>query len=78
MEATVLMKQQKPIERNTILTKPKSDSDEDLLFHKKGTPKCFPYLTRQVPKVMVYVEWELPHRGRGKLEFFEYSNIKGV
>ena len=27
-------------------------------------------------KVMVHVEWELPHRGRGKLEFFEYSNSK--
>ena len=51
------------------------------MFHKIGTPKCFPYSTRQVPKskVMVHVEWELPHRGRGKLEFFEYySNIKGV
>ena len=24
--------------------------DEDLLFHKTGIPKCFPYLTRQVPK----------------------------
>ena len=23
-------------------------------------------------KVMVHVEWELPHRRRGKLEFFEY------
>ena len=27
-----------------------SGSDGDLLFHKKGTTKHFPYLTRQVPK----------------------------
>ena len=27
-----------------------SGSDKDLLFHQYGTPKCFPYLTRQVPK----------------------------
>ena len=27
-----------------------SGSDGDLLFHKKGVDKHFPYLTRQVPK----------------------------
>ena len=27
-----------------------SGSDGDLLFHKKGTPKYFPYSARQVPK----------------------------
>ena len=27
-----------------------SATDEDLLFHKTGTPRCFPYSTRQVPK----------------------------
>lgn len=27
-----------------------SGSDRDLLFHKKGASKHFPYLTRQVPK----------------------------
>ncbi len=27
-----------------------SGSDRDLLFPEKGTPKCFPYSTRQVPK----------------------------
>ncbi len=26
-----------------------SGSDGDLLFHEKGKPKYFPYLTRQVP-----------------------------
>ena len=25
-------------------------SDGDLMLHKKGTIKCFPYLNRQVPK----------------------------
>ncbi len=25
-------------------------SDGDLMFHKKGTTKCFTYLNRQVPK----------------------------
>ena len=28
-----------------------SGLDGDLLFHKTGTPKCFPYSTRQVPKL---------------------------
>ena len=27
-----------------------SGSDSDLLFQKKGAPKSYPYLTRQVPK----------------------------
>jgi hypothetical protein len=26
-------------------------SDGDIMFHKKGTNKPFPYLTRQVPKI---------------------------
>ena len=53
-------------------------SDGDLMFHKKGTTKRFPYLNRQVPK-----SWHMSHgcfhtKGRGKvtLKFIEYSNSK--
>ena len=28
--------------------------------------------------MMVHVEWELPHRGRGKLKFFEYKKTLEV
>ena len=55
-----------------------SGSDGDLLFHEKGKPKHFPYLTRQVP-----CSWHMSNgvfntKGRGKLliKFFEYSNSK--
>ena len=39
-----------------------SGSDGDLMFHEKGTPMHFHYLTRHVPTsyFLVYVEWELP------------------
>ena len=40
-------KVQKP---NLIRLLLNSGSDGDLLFYKKGTPKCVPYTTRQVPK----------------------------
>ena len=50
-------KYKKPKASSKKVQKPKlirvlldSGSDGDLLFHKKGTPKCFPYTTRQVPK----------------------------
>ena len=53
-------------------------SDGDLMFHKKGTTKCFPYLNRQVPK-----SWHMSNgcfhtKGRGKvtLKFIEYSKSK--
>ena len=50
-------KYKKPKTSSKKVQKPKlirvlldSGSDGDLWFHKKGTPKCFPYTTRQVPK----------------------------
>jgi hypothetical protein len=53
-----------------------SGSDGDLMFHEKGTPMHFPYLTRQVPN-----SWHLSNRsfltkGRSEvsLKVFEYSN----
>ena len=57
-----------------------SGSDGDLLFHKKGTPKHFPYSTRQVPKSWCTSNGNFHTEGRGKLEmkFFEYSNSKQV
>ena len=55
-----------------------SGSDGDLMFHEKGTPMHFPYLTRQVPN-----SWHTPNgsfltKGRSKvsLKFFEYLNSK--
>jgi len=55
-----------------------SGSDGDLLFHKKGAPKCFP--TRQVPKSWCTSNGNFHTEGRGKLklEFFKYSNSKRV
>ena len=57
-----------------------SGSNGDLLFHKKGTDKSFPYLVRQDPKC-----WSMPNRdfqtkGKGSLEVkcYEYSNSKEV
>jgi hypothetical protein len=55
-----------------------SGSDEDLLFHKKGTPKCFPYSTRQVPRSWCTLNGNFHTEGRGKLEFIEYRNSKKV
>ena len=55
-----------------------SESDGDLWFQEKGTPKCFPYLARQVP-----MSWHMSNgifqtKGRGEVTFtfFEYSNSK--
>ena len=55
-----------------------SGSDEDLLFHNNGTPKCFPYLTRQVPKSWRTSNGNFHTEGRGNLEIksFEYSSSK--
>ncbi len=50
------------------------------MFHEKGTPKSYPYLTRQTPK-----SWSTSNRifhtkGKGSFQvnFFEYSNSKFV
>ncbi len=53
-------------------------SDGDLMFHKKGTPKCFPYLTRQMPKSWHTLNGCFHTKGRGEvaLKFIEYSNSK--
>ncbi len=50
------------------------------MFHKKGTPKSFPYLTRQVPKTWCTSNGDFTTKGKGSLEvkFFEYSNSKTV
>ena len=80
-------KYKKPKTSSKKVQKPKlirvlldSGSDGDLWFHKKGTPKCFPYTTRQVPKSWCTSNGNFHTEGRGKLElkFFEYSNSKTV
>ena len=55
-----------------------SGSDGDLLFHQKGTPKHFPYSTRQVPNSWHTSNGVFQTKGRGTipLKFFEYSNSK--
>ena len=55
-----------------------SGSDGDLLFHEKGAPKHFSYLTRQVPCSWHTSNGVFQTKGRGKLpiRFFEYSNSK--
>ena len=57
-----------------------SGSDGDLLFHEKGTPKHFPYLTRQVPKTWHTSNGDFHTKGKSEvhLKFFEYSNSKRV
>ena len=57
-----------------------SGSNGDLMFHEKGTPKRFPYLTRQVPKTWCTLNGDFHAKGKGSLEviFFEYSNSKAV
>ncbi len=54
--------------------------DGDHLFHEKGKPKQFPYLTRQVP-----CSWHMSNvvfhtKGRGKLliKYFKYRNSKEI
>jgi hypothetical protein len=55
-----------------------SGSDGDLLFHKKGTPKYFPYSARQVPETWCMSNGDFHTEGRGEIgiKFFEYSNSK--
>ena len=55
-----------------------SGSDGELWFQEKGTPKCFPYLARQVPKSWYTSNEAFQTKGRGEvaLTFFEYSNSK--
>ena len=57
-----------------------SGSDGDLLFHRKGTSKCFPYSARLVPKSWCTSNGTFHTEGKGKLElqFFEYSHSKTV
>ena len=57
-----------------------SGSDGDLMFHKKGTLKSSPCLTRQVPKTWCKSNGDFHTKGKGSLEvkFFEYSNSKAV
>ena len=53
-------------------------SDGDLMFHKKGTTKCFPYLNRQVPKFRHMLNGCFLIKGRGEvtLKFIEYLHSK--
>ena len=55
-----------------------SGSDGDLLFHEKGTPMHFPYLTRQVPLSWHTSNGSFLTKGRSEvtLKFFEYSNSR--
>ncbi len=55
-------------------------ADGDLLFHKKGTAKQFPYLTRQVPKSWRTSNGTFQTKGKGNLQlmFFQCSNSKKV
>jgi hypothetical protein len=55
-----------------------SGSSGDLWFHKKGTPKHFPYSTRLVSKSWNTSNGVFTTKGRGEfsLKFFEYSNSK--
>jgi hypothetical protein len=57
-----------------------SGSDGDLLFHKKGTAKHFPYSTRQVPKPWHTSNGIFHTKGKASVQvkFFEYSNSKRV
>jgi hypothetical protein len=45
-----------------------SGSDGDLMFHKKGTPKCFPYSARLVPKSWCTSNGTFHTEEKGKLE----------
>ena len=57
-----------------------SGSDGDLLFHRKGTSKCFPYSARLVPKSWCTSNGTFHTEGKGKLnlQFFEYSHSKTI
>ncbi len=55
-----------------------SGSDGNLMFHEKGMPMHFPYLTRQVPNSWHTSNGSFLTKGRSKvsLKFFEYLNSK--
>jgi hypothetical protein len=55
-------------------------SDGDIMFHKKGTNKHFPYLTRQVPKTWHTSNGDFQTKEQGdiQLKFFQYSNSKRI
>ena len=50
------------------------------MFHKKGTPKSYPYLTRQVPKSWSTSNGNFHTKGKDSIQvkFFKYSNSKIV
>ena len=66
--------------KKTIRVLLDSGSDGDLLFHKKGTAKQFPYLARQVPKTWHTSNGDFHTKWKGdiQLKFFQYSNSKRV
>ncbi len=47
----------------------------DLMFHKKGTIKCFPYLNRQVPKSLHTSNGCFHTKGRGKRTLIFFYSI---
>jgi hypothetical protein len=51
-------------------------AEYDLMFHEKGTPMHFPYLTRQVPNSWHTSNGSFLTKGMSEvsLKFFEYSN----
>ena len=55
-----------------------SGSDGNLMFHEKGPPMHFPYLTRQVPNSWHTSNVSFLTKGRSEvsLKFFEYSDSK--
>jgi hypothetical protein len=55
-----------------------SGSDDDLMFHEKGTSMHFPYLAGQVPNSWHTLNGNFLTKERSKvnLKFFEYSNSK--
>ncbi len=57
-----------------------SGSDGDLMFHEKGTPKSYPYLTRQISKSWNTSNGIFHTKGKGssQVKFSEYSNSKFV
>ena len=70
----------KASKKKTIRVLLDSGSDGDLLFHKKGKGKQFPYLPRQVPKTWHTSNGDFQTKGKGniQLKFFQYSNSKRV
>jgi hypothetical protein len=66
--------------KKTIRVLLDSGSDGDLLFHKKGAAKQFPYLARQMPKTWHTSNGDFHTKWKGdiQLKFFQYSNSKRV